>query len=220
LAGTSGTAPQAGIDFEPNRPDEKLVDCVMRRSTVAGNAGAGLHVYAANLDGTSDDVSIRVEDCVFHRNQREALSVHGLKPEGPKGLILFVNCRMAYNRLRAGLSVGRKAPEAALLRLERCTFALDADSLTDGGATERSALVFYAGSSKSAWTTGGVEFVDCRISEPRARPIIEGIAPKGLAAPFRDVRGTVAVSGPAAAQPLPDWAAGLKVTPGDEKPGK
>ena len=39
LRDTAGTPPCAGIDFEPNRPEERLVHCVMRDCEISNNAG-------------------------------------------------------------------------------------------------------------------------------------------------------------------------------------
>ena len=39
LRNTAGTAPQAGIDFEPNDPTDVLLNCVVRNCTASGNAG-------------------------------------------------------------------------------------------------------------------------------------------------------------------------------------
>ena len=68
MANTRGTAPRAGIDFEPNQPHEELTDCVLRRCTLVDNAGAGLQVFLRKLDETSLPVSISVEDCVIRGN--------------------------------------------------------------------------------------------------------------------------------------------------------
>ena len=45
LRQTRGTAPQAGIDFEPNRPEERLVNCVLRNCRSEYNAGHAYHIY-------------------------------------------------------------------------------------------------------------------------------------------------------------------------------
>lgn len=42
IVNTSGHAPQAGIDFEPNYPDERIENVTIRDTVVAGNFGAGI----------------------------------------------------------------------------------------------------------------------------------------------------------------------------------
>ncbi|HAK94811.1 MAG TPA: hypothetical protein DCM87_07335, partial [Planctomycetes bacterium] len=63
LRETAGTAPMAGIDFEPNHPTEKLAACVMRDCTVERNRGVGFDFYLNNLGAASFPVSIRLERC-------------------------------------------------------------------------------------------------------------------------------------------------------------
>ena len=46
---TSGTLPRAGIDFEPNRRDEILENCIVRKCRIAGNRGPGI-LFAYHRD--------------------------------------------------------------------------------------------------------------------------------------------------------------------------
>lgn len=58
---TNGTAPQSGIDFEPNAATQKLVDIVVRDCWLDGNTTAGIQLYGGQLRPTSTPVSISVE---------------------------------------------------------------------------------------------------------------------------------------------------------------
>ena len=69
LSNTKGAPPQAGIDFEPNRASERLVNCVMRNCDIFGNAGNGIEMYLKPLDATSRDVSLLFEDCRVTGNE-------------------------------------------------------------------------------------------------------------------------------------------------------
>ena len=70
LTNTSGTPPQAGIDFEPNRPDEPLVNCVMRNCYSEGNVGGGFVSYLPNQDSNiSGKYSMTFDNCVS-RNEK------------------------------------------------------------------------------------------------------------------------------------------------------
>lgn len=71
---TNGTAPQAGIDFEPNRENEELTNCVMRRCVCEGNAGDGYEFYLPNLTSKSGTLGITLEDCVSRNNKRSGLN--------------------------------------------------------------------------------------------------------------------------------------------------
>lgn len=74
LSCTNGTAPQAGIDFEPNLENEELTNCVMRRCVCEGNAGDGYEFYLPNLTSNSNPVSILLEDCVSRKNARNGIT--------------------------------------------------------------------------------------------------------------------------------------------------
>ncbi|MFW6163473.1 MAG: right-handed parallel beta-helix repeat-containing protein, partial [Planctomycetota bacterium] len=67
LLNTRGTAPQAGIDLEPNKPNERLADVVIRNCLVEGNAGPGIYAYLKHLRRDSEPVSVRVEACTVRR---------------------------------------------------------------------------------------------------------------------------------------------------------
>lgn len=60
---TKGSSPEAGLDFEPNYPWERLVDCTLRNCEFRNNAGTGLHVSPHQLRDTSVPVSIRIQGC-------------------------------------------------------------------------------------------------------------------------------------------------------------
>ena len=95
LSNTAGTPPQCGIDFEPNRADQRLVNCVMRNCLSQGNAGAG---YTVSIGALDEPVSMRFENCRslgdVHAGARLVLPND---PERFKGAIDFVNCRFERN---------------------------------------------------------------------------------------------------------------------------
>lgn len=62
LQNTSGTAPQAGIDFEPNSSRQRLVDITLRNCTFKNNAAAGI-LISARLDKDSRPISFTFENC-------------------------------------------------------------------------------------------------------------------------------------------------------------
>ncbi|MBA7583459.1 hypothetical protein ES708_25403 [subsurface metagenome] len=84
---TSGTSPRSGIDFEPNRRDEILENCIVRECRIAGNRGPGILFSLQNLEPESHPVSIIVEDCSIYRNTLSILVV-GLRHK-PLGEIIF-----------------------------------------------------------------------------------------------------------------------------------
>lgn len=59
LKNTNGTAPQAGIDFEPNNADEVLQDIEIDGLITANNAGSGILALLYNL-GATDPLSVKI----------------------------------------------------------------------------------------------------------------------------------------------------------------
>ena len=82
LRGTQGTAPQAGIDFEPNHADEHLSNCIVRDCVIDHNAGFGILLYLGSLRAESEPISITVERCCIADNRLGALGIHGAKKAG------------------------------------------------------------------------------------------------------------------------------------------
>lgn len=93
---TKGTAPQCGIDYEPNYARFSLVNCVARRCDFDGNADAGVSISLHQLDATSKPVSILFENCRMRGNQTgvQIISTGLATPQGA-GRIEFDGCTIA-----------------------------------------------------------------------------------------------------------------------------
>ncbi len=207
LKGTRGTAPQAGIDFEPNRPDERLVGCVMRRCVVEGNAGRGLLFALQQLRGASAPIAIRIEDCEVRGNGQEAVRFHVKNGEGAdavRGRCDFVDCRFGA----AGpppISISGNAPAGVGLRFERCR--IDATGVAD--ASRRP--VEFAVRAEDVGPIGGAVFVDCVIEDRVDRaPIgyaggLSGWGIEGVSGTLSVSRGGVGVRHVVDAAALAKW---------------
>ena len=80
IRNTRGTAPQCGIDFEPNGPDERLVNCRVADCRFENNAESGINVSLV-LTSQSVPVDIVVERCVF-QGGRYGISFAHLRRQG------------------------------------------------------------------------------------------------------------------------------------------
>ncbi|MBQ6616084.1 MAG: right-handed parallel beta-helix repeat-containing protein [Thermoguttaceae bacterium] len=121
LRNTWGTAPQAGIDFEPNQDDEKLANCVMRNCVCENNAGAGIDMYLPNLKRKSGDVGIVLDNVVSRNNGRAsvALTVNNTEDESLTGRIVIRNCR--FENDRGGIQIRSLAQNGATVEVENTT---------------------------------------------------------------------------------------------------
>ncbi len=89
---TSGTAPEAGIDIEPNTPNNTVADVHITNNFSTGNAGAGLLISLEELNGSSPNVDITVSNYQSASNQLSGyeLSNNDVSPN-VQGNILIQN---------------------------------------------------------------------------------------------------------------------------------
>ncbi|NUM54077.1 MAG: right-handed parallel beta-helix repeat-containing protein [Candidatus Hydrogenedentes bacterium] len=186
FSGTSGTAPQAGIDFEPNGPDERLVNCVVRNCVFQDNAGAAMQVYLKPLDSTSQPVSIRFENCVGRLGPAGAsaddiratgvkghagILVGAIRDDGPRGVVEFVNC-VVENIGREAVSVYDKSATTAQVRFERCSWKSSWLAVAPDEAAGRAPLAIQRNRPSVAAIVGGIEFTDCVLHDDIDRPAL------------------------------------------------
>ena len=116
MANTDGTAPKAGIDFEPNRATEPLQNCVMRNCISEGNEGAGYEFYLPNQDSRQcGQISITLENCISRNNRRPSVALittsKKRKPDMTwEGVVTFKNCEFEDKGINAICRVGMDQP--------------------------------------------------------------------------------------------------------------
>ncbi len=184
---TGGTAPEAGIDLEPNNDQERLVNCVIRNCISEGNRGAGLEVYVKPLSARSADLSVRFENCVV-RNCKSGMCVGAVKDDGPGGFIEFVNVTVDGTR-NCGIYVFDKSAQSAVVRFVRCTLK---NTGIDGGypiylCLRRPNLVTHP---------GGFVFDDCLVVDTQDRPFLAGGKSNNKYS-LSNIQGKVTVESPA-----------------------
>lgn len=155
ISGTSGTGPAAGIDFEPNRPDEVLEDCVVRTTRLEDNDSHGALIWLGKFDASSAPVSILFEDVTFSRSRRGAgLRISGFAKDGHKGHIEVRRARILDNH-RAGLLLEGLQP-GGLRVLVDSSWIRQAESPAADGQTAYAAIGFGTGKSGQK-VLGGLE---------------------------------------------------------------
>lgn len=99
FAGAVGSSPAGGIDFEPNRSQERLVNCRVEDCVFELNRGAGISVSPNHLNQDSEPVSITFKNC---RSENNALGLFlyptrspNLTP--PRGTVRFEDCQFLKN---------------------------------------------------------------------------------------------------------------------------
>jgi putative Ig domain-containing protein/parallel beta helix pectate lyase-like protein len=86
---TNGTAPQSGIDIEPNTPGDFLLDVNITDCSTNNNAGDGLLVSLWLMDSTSQPVGITVQRHHSTGNQRYGYIANNNDPSNAPGTILI-----------------------------------------------------------------------------------------------------------------------------------
>ena len=169
LSDTGGTAPQAGIDLEPNGPKEKLVHVVVRNCRMENNTGSGILLYLKNLTRESDPLSIRFEDCWVKGGKDAGIGIGALTDNGPQGSVEFVNCTVEDTE-KCGVYMYDKSPDAASVRFSNCKWKNFATQ--DPSNAFRVPLLLHAFRKKYATKQGGVEFANCFVYDEQDRPAL------------------------------------------------
>ena len=90
---TIGTAPQAGVDIEPNHPFERLVDIVFDKCRFTGNAGGGIKVIPISIDSTTLPMDITFNNCYVANNGVNKYQIETYSyPSGATGFVRYNNC--------------------------------------------------------------------------------------------------------------------------------
>lgn len=186
LSNTKGTPPEAGIDFEPNNPNERLVNVVMRNCLSTGNNTSGYIVAVPGLNADSEPISVRFENCRSVDDGYFPASVTlGATLEGAvDGLIEFVGCSFD-GAAGAGMLLCKPAERARVRIVD--TQVLDC-------ATERPGIspIMFASRLGADAPVGGVEFANVLVRDAIERPPL-GYNDQAGGTPVRDVSGTLTV---------------------------
>lgn len=118
MINTEGTAPQAGIDFEPNRDDEPLRDIVMRNCLTANNKGGGYMFYLPNMRPSGGKLGITLEKCVARDEVRAGFNFTTRNEDGTslEGYLRVVDC--LFERCEGGLWVASNSPKGVDVSFE------------------------------------------------------------------------------------------------------
>lgn len=165
LRSTAGTPPQAGIDFEPNGPDDRLVNCLVRNSLSEGNAGAGFLLELKRLARRSLPVSVRFEGCRSRGNRGPGFEFHSEGEAGKSvgGSVVVAGGTFNGDQL-GGIAVYGNAADGCSLAFEDCTIS--------DPAPQRPTIspIALSAASPVDGAIGGVRFSRCVVRDSLNRP--------------------------------------------------
>lgn len=186
LSNTAGTAPMAGIDFEPNNPDERLVNCVMRNCRIENNAGDGIDIYVPPLNAASEPMSLRFENITSTGDNRGFVIVtDNIPEEAVKGAVEMTNCSFT-NSKGAGISIGNIPVEGTKLTFRNCTI----DNAAPGEGLQ--APITITARADATEDMGGYDFGRLVIKETKDRRPLAFVDNSGNVK-LRDVKGALVV---------------------------
>lgn len=187
---TQGTAPEAGIDFEPNRPEERLVNCLLRNCRSENNRGHAYHFYLGFMQRTSTPVSIRLENCTSSGCGRYSTYVGVANRNGlrtVRGLIEYVGCRFDADQ-GAGVYIRGNEADGCLVRFQGCEIIRRDDEET------RLAPITIEAPPRLDLDAGNIVIADCLVRDSLTR------RPLGLIASpmtrLRNISGSLTVETP------------------------
>jgi hypothetical protein len=213
FSATSGTPPEAGIDLEPDTPNERLVNCVIRNCVFESNNGHAMLIYMKPLDHTSAPVSVRFENC--HARMGSAgmspadfkdvaqrgwagMAIATAKDDGPQGLIEFINCT-SDNTGKEGVRIIDKSSTGVKLRFVNCSWRNPWVSAHRDAPEPRVPILIQQRSRQVTARPGGVEFVNCYVYDDVARPVLFFDDESGEV-PLSEIHGTITVRNPRGAR--------------------
>ena len=122
LTNTQGAAPEAGIDFEPNRTDQCLRNIVLRRCHIEGNAGNGIELAHGHFGADTEPNLITVEDCLIVGNKHGfyyPTSDRDADKISDSGSVTIRNTTFRETRER-GVCVGKRVNCKGSVTFENC----------------------------------------------------------------------------------------------------
>ncbi len=93
ISNTKGTEPEAGIDFEPNYPDEFISNCLVENCRFIDNHWSGINCSIFSVN----PASVTIRNCSFKSKYAQPqLSFCLLEPfvKSGKGVVTIENCRL------------------------------------------------------------------------------------------------------------------------------
>jgi hypothetical protein len=187
IKNTKGAAPQAGIDFEPNEKDEKLLNCKVEKCRFENNALCGINVNLTQLDSKqSPPADISIENCQFEGGQY-GISFMQMQKKGTtstaKGHITFRNCQITSPKTRAiQLDSIRKSGPSILF-----------DNITISQGTRTATPIYFLMRKFLNEDSGNVTFKNCTINSAAKNNVLDCL--NFGSGSLQDVTGTVTFNG-------------------------
>jgi len=191
---SSGKNPEAGIDFEPNLPNERLSSIVVRDTTLTGNNICQLMFYLMKLDATSTPVSVIIERVRVDQQpgNRPVFMYTGPGDSDPGGSIEIRDSLFTTRVGSGNLGLYHRSSSGIDLTFRRCVLWNWGNTFV----THRPVMINAGRSDGSLPITnyGGIVIDDCLLATDQVSPIVKATGP--TTSHLTDVTGLLTVVGP------------------------
>lgn len=170
---TIGTAPQAGVDIEPNHPGDRLRNIRFVNCVAEGNKARGFMTMIKKLSPASEPVDIVFQSCVSRNNAFGFAAVYGRDgAAAAQGEVKYIDCRAEYEKWSGFFELSSSADSVRTI-YARCT-AYNCNVNNGTGAAYSYAASFFISSTTSEPRTsvGNSHFYDCRSIDDRSPSLI------------------------------------------------
>lgn len=187
FSNTRGTAPQAGVDIEPDGAKGTLKDVVFRNCVSYGNAGNGFEMFLINMTRQSGPIDITFENCRSWGNGKNdttlsCTSAAGKEPVG--GKVRYVNCVLGPSARRCA-TFSNISGDAVDIEFDGCVL------YGDRSAAGRPAIVTTV-ARPSQGVVDGLAFNNLTIMQPVTNAWFACVG-EGAGSPAKRVKGRVRI---------------------------
>lgn len=199
---TQGTAPQAGVDLEPNHANETLTDVVFNECWFEDNYSNGIVNHTTKLDATSVPYSILVKNTTIGRQAGGMPSFTDQNRLG-RGQIELRDCLLDVHPHTGGIGLFDKSADAARVVITRTTVWDVGNTLYAYGPIS----VMSGNKSTGRYASyGAADFNDCVVVSDLAIPAFVAYD-GGDGNSLTDVHGHIHVATPTPDAPQADFGA-------------
>lgn len=187
---TKGRPPESGIDFEPNRPEQRLAGIKVRKCTFSGNVGDGISMALQHFKSRTMPISVEIEDCRFEGNNYSIrISENGKRGDFLHGNVSFKNCAFLNARYSA-IYLLQKPKEAFAVSFTGCVVSNACTKVPDMPD------VLLGNRSQSDPSPDGISFGDLQIVQPVERSPFGFVWNGWTTEPVESITGVIDVKNP------------------------
>jgi len=199
LNNTNGTAPAAGIDFEPDSAAHRLESINIDGLTISGNHGNGIIIYPWDLGATSPPISIDISNVRIQDSGHHGIAIAGSRNGDLRGHVTVRNATVT-DVGGAGIFVYDRSAEEFAIAFEKVVLTDTHQGYPDDFAgpkiNDPAPIVYYMRKGHPAEVVGGIRFEDVTVNDHALRPYFVYEDHRDDSASFEQITGNFVVRNP------------------------